>query len=91
LPNLSKPTCIIYDIDDPFFDPSIIPDLKAAAVKNAAIDLILTRYGGHVGHISSKKCQYQHQDDDPWWAWNRVLNWIQNKQDKSLSKISFIK
>ncbi|QXE25479.1 alpha/beta hydrolase fold protein [Richelia sinica FACHB-800] len=91
LPNLSKPTLIIYDIDDPFFDPSIIPDLKAAAAQNSTIDLMLTRYGGHVGHISSKKCQYHHQDNDPWWAWNRVLNWIQTQQDKSFNKIYFIK
>jgi predicted alpha/beta-fold hydrolase len=77
LPHLSKPTLIIYAKDDPFFDPTIIPELQAASASNPAIDLILTQYGGHVGYISSKECQRQAQDPDCWWAWNRVLQWIE--------------
>ncbi|KAB8329980.1 alpha/beta fold hydrolase [Scytonema tolypothrichoides VB-61278] len=76
LPSLSKPTLIIYAEDDPLFEPRIIPDLQAACAKNTVIDLLLTRYGGHVSHISSKKCQRQAQDPDSWWAWNRILEWI---------------
>ncbi|MDY7022907.1 MAG: alpha/beta fold hydrolase [Cyanobacteriota bacterium] len=75
LPQLQKPTLILYAIDDPLFDPSIIPDLKAAAYRNSSIDLMLTKYGGHVGYISSRSCQRQAQDPDRWWAWNRVLEW----------------
>ncbi|MCC5637052.1 alpha/beta fold hydrolase [Nostoc sp. CHAB 5844] len=76
LPELGKPTLIVYAADDPLFHPDIIPDLQAACNQNSAIDLLLTRYGGHVGYLSSKECQYQAQDPDPWWAWNRILQWL---------------
>ncbi|MEM6752581.1 MAG: alpha/beta fold hydrolase, partial [Cyanobacteria bacterium P01_C01_bin.38] len=59
LPNLSKPTLIIYAADDPFFAPPIIPELQTASAQNPAIDLILTKHGGHVGYLSSKKCQQE--------------------------------
>ena len=79
LPNLEKPTLIIYAADDPLFDPTIIPDLQAASDRNPNIELILTRYGGHVGYLSSKACQTRMGDRDPWWAWNRVLEWLQKR------------
>lgn len=80
LPNLEKPTLIIYAKDDPLFDPAIVPDLQAACASNPKIDLLLTRYGGHVGYISSKQCQRQAQDPDPWWAWNRILQWLEQQR-----------
>ena len=80
LPHLQKPTLIIYAADDPMFDPEIVPDLQAACDRNPAIDLVLTRYGGHVGYLSSKAGQYQAADPDPWWAWNRVLEWCRSKE-----------
>lgn len=76
LPHLRKPTLIIYAADDPFFDPAIIPDLKAACNKNPAIDLLLTPHGGHVYYLNSKRGQRQAGDPDVWWAWNRVLQWV---------------
>jgi uncharacterized protein len=79
LPQLSKPTLIIYAADDPLFHPEIIPDLEAACARNPVIDLLLTRYGGHVGYLSSKECQRQANDPDPWWAWNRVFQWLEQK------------
>ncbi len=75
LPQLKKPTLILYAQDDPLFDPTIIPELQAISVDNTAIDLMLTQYGGHVGYISNKSCQRKVQDPDRWWAWNRVLEW----------------
>lgn len=81
LPQLKKPTLIIYAADDPLFAPEIVPDLKAACDRNRAIDLVLTRYGGHVGYISSKASQRRAGDPDPWWAWNRVLDWCQKRQE----------
>ena len=77
LPNLTKPTLIIYAADDPLFDPGIVPELEAAFATNPAIDLILTPYCCHVGYLSSKQCQQEFGDNDPWWAWNRVLEWIE--------------
>lgn len=75
LPQLEKPTLILYAADDPMFDPTIVPDLQNICADNRAIDLVLTAYGGHVGYISSKACQRQAKDPDWWWAWNRVLEW----------------
>ncbi|AFZ34117.1 alpha/beta hydrolase fold protein [Stanieria cyanosphaera PCC 7437] len=75
LPQLTKPTLILYAEDDPLFNPAIIPDLKQACDHNRAIDLILTKYGGHVGYISNQTCQQNYGDRDCWWAWNRVLDW----------------
>lgn len=75
LPQLSKPTLILYAEDDPLFAPQIIPDLKQTCEENLAINLILTKYGGHVGYISNKTCQKNYGDRDCWWAWNRVLDW----------------
>lgn len=76
LPHLRQPTLILYAADDPMFDPSIVSDLESIRNQNPAIALYLTAYGGHVGYISSKACQQQNQDADPWWAWNRVLEWL---------------
>lgn len=76
LPKIQTPLLILYAVDDPLFDPSIVLDLEAYCAGNAAIDLVLTAYGGHVGYFSSKACQQQFNDPDPWWAWNRVLEWI---------------
>ena len=75
LPHLEKPTLIIYAADDPMFDPAIIPDLQAACRANPHIDLVLTDYGGHVGYINSQEGQQLAFDPDPWWAWNRILDW----------------
>lgn len=75
LPHLKKPTLILYAADDPLFDPSIVPELQAASDRNPDITLVLTQYGGHVGYISSQECQRQTGDPDPWWAWNRILEW----------------
>lgn len=80
LPSLKKPTLILYAADDPLFDPSIVDDLQSVCAENPAIDLCLTAQGGHVGYISSKACQQELGDSDPWWAWNRVLEWIQQFQ-----------
>lgn len=75
LPDLEKNTLILYAKDDPLFAPEIIPDLEVAARKNSAIDLWLTESGGHVGYISGESCQKEWGDRDPWWAWNRMLEW----------------
>lgn len=73
LPHLKKPTLILYAADDPMFDPTVVPDLQAAAA-NPAIDLVLTDYGGHVGYLSNRACQQSANDPDRWWAWNRILD-----------------
>ena len=77
LPQLKKPTLIVYAEDDPMFDPTLVPDLLVACDRNPALTPLVTRFGGHVGYISSSKCQWESRDADPWWAWNRVLEWVE--------------
>lgn len=79
LPHLHKPTLILYAADDPLFDPTLVPELQAMSAANPALDLVLTAHGGHVGYLSSSRGQRQAQDPDPWWAWNRVLEWIEQR------------
>ncbi|PAX59549.1 YheT family hydrolase [Brunnivagina elsteri] len=76
LPHLEIPTLIIYAENDPFFNPAIAPDLQAACRNNPYIKLLLTKYGGHVMYLNSKRGQKQANDPDVWWAWNRVLEWM---------------
>ncbi|MBF2066856.1 MAG: alpha/beta fold hydrolase [Calothrix sp. C42_A2020_038] len=83
LPSLSKPTLIIYAENDPFFDPGVVEDLKAACAQNPKIDLLLTRHGGHVFYLNSKKGQEQAKDPDLWWGWNRVLQWIEGCRESN--------
>ena len=75
LPKIDKPTLILYAADDPMFAPGIVPKLKTYCRHNDALKLVLTESGGHVGYISSLKCQREYSDRDRWWSWNRILDW----------------
>ncbi len=75
LPQIKKPTLILYAADDPLFDPALVKEIQATCAANPNIDLRLTDQGGHVGYISSLACQRQCKDPDRWWAWNRVIDW----------------
>jgi predicted alpha/beta-fold hydrolase len=79
LASFQKPTLILYAADDPMFDPTLVSELESACAQNPAIELLLTAHGGHVGYLSSKASQRQSKDSDPWWAWNRILDWF-NRQ-----------
>lgn len=83
LPEINKPTLILYAMDDPMFAPSLVDDLVKIGNINPMIDLILTKNGGHVGYVSNLSCQQEYQDfphevpqHDRWWAWNRCLEWF---------------
>jgi predicted alpha/beta-fold hydrolase len=73
---LTIPTLILYAADDPLFSPEIIPDLERVCAANPSLDLVLTDCGGHVGYVSGSAGQRQAGDPDPWWAWNRALDWV---------------
>jgi uncharacterized protein len=88
LPTLTKPTLILYAADDPMFDPAIVADLQRACAHNSAINLVLTAHGGHVGYVSSRAGQRQCGDPDPWWAWNRILDWINRNGDSVASFVA---
>lgn len=76
LPNIHKPTLILYAMDDPMFDPTLVDDLVKISHKNPMVNLILTKNGGHGGYISNLSCQQKYQDSGRWWAWNRCLEWF---------------
>ena len=76
LPELTKPTLIIYAEDDPLFAPALVREIQATCEQNPAVDLMMTAQGGHVGYVSSAACQQQFGDTDRWWAWNRMFDWL---------------
>lgn len=77
LADVTLPTLVLYAQDDPLFDPSVIPDLVNLCRTHPRVTLALTAQGGHVGYVSDRACQQQWGDRDPWWAWNRILQWCQ--------------
>ncbi|WP_254566580.1 YheT family hydrolase [Oscillatoria sp. HE19RPO] len=81
LPEFTKPTLILYAADDPMFYPAIVPELKEICNSNPAIELLLTRYGGHVGYVSNLATQKKAGDPDCWWGWNRVLDWCDRQRE----------
>lgn len=88
LPELQKPTLILYAADDPLFDPSLLPDIEAACAANSAIDLWITAQGGHVGYVSNRACQQQYQDADRWWAWHRVFEWFEQQATNQMNVLT---
>jgi predicted alpha/beta-fold hydrolase len=80
LPRLKKPVLLLYAADDPMFDPAIVTDLRSLAPQSSSLSLWITEYGGHVGYLSSVDCQREWGDPDPWWAWNRALDWLAQQQ-----------
>ncbi|MCM1983249.1 YheT family hydrolase [Lyngbya confervoides] len=83
LPQIQKPTLVLYAADDPIFDPALVPDIQEVCAQNPAIDLRLTPHGGHVGYQSDRSCQAFWEDSDRWWAWNRILDWCNAPLDPS--------
>ncbi|MGB3495516.1 MAG: alpha/beta fold hydrolase [Elainellaceae cyanobacterium] len=81
---VTRPTLVLYAKDDPMFDPAIVNDLEhiqtRASEAAAPLDLWMTEYGGHVGYFSGHGSPVAGRigadDADPWWAWNRVVDWI---------------
>jgi uncharacterized protein len=78
LPQVTTPILMLYAIDDPLFDPVLVPELQAIAAQNPHLKLGLTQQGGHVGYISDRATQLAWGDADRWWAWNRTLDWIES-------------
>ncbi len=84
LPQLQKPTLILYAQDDPLFAPELVTAVAKACADNDAIDLHLTPRGGHVGYFSGRRGQAISGDADPWWAWNRVMDWVEGQPSHSV-------
>ncbi len=82
LQSLNQPTLILYAADDPMFDPSLVSELESIGAANPALDLVITPQGGHVGYLSSTAGQRQSGDPDPWWAVNRILEWIEAQTER---------
>jgi uncharacterized protein len=91
LPTLKKPTFLMYAKDDPMFDPNLIPEIETACQNNPNLTGIITEFGGHVGYFSSKNCQEKWGDNDPWWAWNRMLQWTNEKIAINQKELAILK
>lgn len=76
LASLNSPTLILYAADDPMFDPTLVPELHQLGQLNPALDMVITPHGGHVGYLSNTQVHQHLGDVDPWWADNRILDWI---------------
>ena len=68
LASIEKPTILITSQDDPFLPAECYPIKEATASKNFYLEI--TKYGGHVGFISSFLPQENR------WLENRMLNFI---------------
>jgi len=68
LSKIEKPTILITSQDDPFLPAACYPIQEANASKNFYLEI--TKYGGHVGFISSFLPQENR------WLENRMLNFI---------------
>ena len=60
--------------------------LQAICDGHEKLDLCLTEHGGHIEYWSSQRCQAEWGDPDPWWAWNRAIEWIEKQQQILLKK-----
>lgn len=62
------------------FHPAIVDDLEniqtQARQTSSPLDIQITPYGGHVGYFSNQSGRPGESDTDPWWAWNRILDWV---------------
>ena len=68
LPLIEKPTILITSEDDPFLAEECYPIKEAKASKNFFLEI--TKYGGHVGFISSFTAKENR------WLENRMINFI---------------
>ncbi len=67
IPNISKPTLLINAMDDPFLSESCFP-IREAKI-NLNFNLMIPRYGGHVGFISKGNF---------YWSEHQILNFLEN-------------
>ena len=76
LPDICKPTLIITAQDDPFipFDMFSTPTIQA----NPFIRLEAPAHGGHCGFFQRARV-----GEDPFWAENRILDWIQTQHTQA--------
>ena len=72
LGSIAIPTLIITAKDDPFIPYHIFdnPSLH----KNPLIQMLSPTHGGHCGFFQRHQSQ-----EDPFWAENRILDWIQDQ------------
>ncbi|MBC8353516.1 MAG: alpha/beta fold hydrolase [Planctomycetes bacterium] len=71
LNEIALPTLILAAEDDP-----VVPvEMFRRADLSPSIELLITKYGGHVAHIAKSKGS----DPDRWWMDWRVVNWLRTQ------------
>ena len=73
---INIPTLIIAAQDDPFIPYEIFTN--SVLYENPSIQLLAPTHGGHCGFF-----QRHQQPEDPFWAENRILDWIQHQMNTS--------
>ena len=73
---ITIPTLIITARNDPFIPYTIFEN--SSLKENPFIQLLATTHGGHCGFFQSRQSH-----EDPFWAENRVLDWIQHQSANS--------
>ena len=72
LSSITIPTLIITAQDDPFIPYDMFADSDLQS--NPYIRLLAPAHGGHCGFF-----QQRHFPEDPFWAENRIIDWIQSQ------------
>lgn len=75
-PHIRKPTLIITAQDDPFVPFTMFTDPIVHA--NPFLQLITPPHGGHCGFFQGRRLH-----EDPFWAENRILDWVQSQRSSS--------
>jgi len=69
---INIPTLIITAQDDPFIPYEIFQD--SSLLGNSLIELLAPLHGGHCGFF-----QHHQPHEDPFWAENRLVDWIEHQ------------
>ena len=69
LDRIAVPTLIITAQDDPFIPYTMFTEAKIQ--KHPYITVVAPRYGGHCGFYQGRR-----RDEDPYWAENRILDFL---------------
>ncbi|WP_239121481.1 MULTISPECIES: alpha/beta fold hydrolase [Spirulina sp. CCY15215] len=76
LDKIDLPYLLVYDGEDPLFDPTLVPEIQQRTNQNPQAHLLLAPQGGHVSHLST-----QTKQEDQFWGLNRLLEFCEEFRD----------
>jgi predicted alpha/beta-fold hydrolase len=81
LDTIAVPTLILTAQDDPFIPYSMFT--VPLILRHPMIRVIAPRHGGHCGFF-----QWTRNGEDPYWAENRIVDFLQEGMEPTLIKIA---